>query len=259
MPIDSKFAPLVTLFGLREVEATVLDTLLRTGETSASAIAGHASISRPSAYDVLNSLVAKGLAYETIERGVKIFGLQSAQKIKLLVEQKADLIHQAGKALHLLEQTPSARENALKPRLQVFEGRTELQQMMKDMLLYRDVTVYAHWPVAQVIEVLGEDFLRRFHTERIRRNISIKALWAPQEARSVQRLAFMGAGPTLKREVRIAPPGVSFALGYAVYGTTVRFISSTRENFGFLIQSGELADLMKGLFLSLWNISKPID
>jgi len=60
----------------------------------------------------------------------------------------------------------------------------------------------------------------------------------------------------LKRDVRIAPPNLDFSMGYAIYGNTVRFISN-QKNFGFLVESQELADMMRNQFKIIWDISKP--
>lgn len=41
------------------------------------------------------------------------------------------------------------------------------------------------------------------------------------------------------------------------YDDKVSLISSRRENFGIIIQSEELSDLMNTLFAVLWHASKP--
>ena len=66
------------------------------------------------------------------------------------------------------------------------------------------------------------------------------------------------ANENLKREVRLAPAGIDFSLGYSVYGQTVRFISSSQENFGFLVESSELAEMMKSQFGVIWDQSKKV-
>jgi len=59
-----------------------------------------------------------------------------------------------------------------------------------------------------------------------------------------------------KRQARIAPAQIGFSLGYTIYGNTVRFLSSSKENFGFLVESNELAEMMKNQFEVMWGISK---
>ena len=148
------------------------------------------------------------------------------------------------------------KQKLARPNLQIFEGKNELQQMMKDMLLYRDITVYAFWPIKNIINVLGKDFLREFHKKRVERNIKIKVIWPEKQIPEFKKYQFLKIKPELKREVRIAPAQIDFSLGYAIYGNTVRFISSSKENFGFLVESNELAKVMKNQFEVIWGISK---
>ena len=130
--------------------------------------------------------------------------------------------------------------------------------MMKDMLLYRDITVYAYWPVKEIVKLLSPEFFSKFHQERISRNIRLKVIWPQKQTPQIKNLPFFGVGGgEFKREVRLAPKEVDFSLGYAIYGNTVRFISSSKENFGFLVASPELVKMMKSQFQMVWNASKP--
>jgi len=58
--------------------------------------------------------------------------------------------------------------------------------------------------------------------------------------------------------MRLAPSNVDFSLGYVIYGHNVRFLSSSQENFGFLVDSQELAAMMTSQWQVIWNVSKPI-
>ena len=130
--------------------------------------------------------------------------------------------------------------------------------MMKDLLLYQDITVLAYWPIIKVAEILSPDFLEEFQRQRLGNNIRLKTIWPPSQIPASKIYKFLKTGEQQKREVRLAPPGTNFSLGYAIYNNTVRFISSNRENFGFLIESQELADTMKGQFEIIWKHSKPL-
>ena len=68
----------------------------------------------------------------------------------------------------------------------------------------------------------------------------------------------MGWGAKFKREIRIAPKEAQFSLGYWIYGNKVAFLSSRQENYGFIIQSGELVETLLAQFELLWKISKPL-
>ncbi|MBU0707939.1 hypothetical protein KKG41_06225 [Patescibacteria group bacterium] len=249
---------LLSLFNLRSIEADVYQALFYGGQMGASQLAKSANISRTSVYDILERLIEIGLVSETMKSGVKMFNVQPPEKIKLLIKEKEREVSSAIKTLDNIKKEYLNQHKGMKPRLQVFEGRSALQQMMKDMLLYKDTTVEVYWPIKKMISLLTPSFFEKFHKERVERNINIRAIWPVKQTPSMKNYSFLKVEPRLKREVKLAPPNVDFSLGYAIYGNTVRFISSSKENFGFLVESQELAEMMSSQFKIIWNISKPV-
>lgn len=249
---------LLAIFNLREIEADIYQQLFYGGQMSATQIAKQSGISRTSVYDLLDNLIERGLILETLKGGMKMFGVLPPEKIQLLIEEKEKSIILAKTALKDLQSEYKQNNKNSRPRLQLFEGKNELQQMMKDLLLYRDITVYAFWPIKKIINVLGKEFLKEFHEKRIERNIELKVIWPAKDLTEIKKLPFLAGGNELKREARSAPADINFSLGYAVYGNTARFISSSNENYGFLVESPELAEVMKNQFELIWKRSKKL-
>ncbi|MCZ2846349.1 MAG: hypothetical protein O2U61_07665 [Candidatus Bathyarchaeota archaeon] len=247
---------LLSIFELRDIEIELFEKLFFEGEMSASVLAKKAGISRTSVYDLLEKLVVKGLVFESLKSGIKKYSAHPPAKLRLLIEEKEKDFKQARKSLEHLEQFYLKRDSSKSPSLQMYRGKQALQQMMKDMLLYRDMTVLAYWPILRMIDILGSDFLSKFHQERIQRNIQLKTIWPIKQIPSIKKYPFLKIGEEYKRKVRIAPKDVGFSLGYVVYGNTVRFLSSSKENYGFLIESEELAEMMKSQFQVIWQNSK---
>ena len=247
---------LLKLFNLRDIESEIFAVLFYGGMMGATQIAKQVGISRTSVYDLLENLLVKGLISQTLKSGVKMFTVLPPEKLQVLIEEKEKNILSAKAVLVDFQKQYNEKQKLARPNLQIFEGKNELQQMMKDMLLYRDITVYAFWPIKNIINILGKDFLREFHKKRVERNIKIKVIWPEKQIPEFKKYQFLKIKPELKREARIAPAQIDFSLGYAIYGNTVRFISSSKENFGFLVESNELAKVMKNQFEVIWGISK---
>jgi len=247
---------LLALFNLRPIEAELFSQLFTNGPMSASQLAKQANISRTSVYDLLKHLVEVGLVSETLKGGTKVFVAVPPEKIQLLIEEKQKEILVANEELASLKQALQNWDKFSRPKLQLFDGQKELQQMMKDMLLYRDITVMAYWPIKKMLELLGPDFIKDFHQKRLEQNISLKVIWPKAQIPDLKKYPFLLANQNLKREVRIAPAGIDFSLGYSIYGNTVRFTSSSQENFGFLVESSELAEMMKSQFEVIWKQAK---
>lgn len=253
------FGKISKIFNLRKIEKEVFEILFESETMSASDIAKQVGISRTAIYDIVKKLIDMGLAYETLDGSVKMFGVQSVDKLKLLLAEKESEINSAIKNLRILEKNHIKSNKNIKPHIQVFTNKDSLKQMMKDMLLYDDATVYAYWPIKKVIELLGADFLAEFHQKRIKYGIKLKTIWPQNQIPELEKYPFLKTGSEFLREIRLAPKDVNFTLGYAIYNNTVRFVSSKKEGFGFLIESKELSETMKSQFKLIWDISKPYD
>lgn len=245
-------------FGLRDIESKLYEELFLGGPQGASEVARRVGISRTSVYDLLERLIEAGLIIETLQAGTKKFIIQPPEKIQLLIIEKEKILNDAKRAAEELQQTYKQKQISAKPRLQLFEGQKELQQMMKDLLLYRNITVRAYWPVKKMLALLSPEFLTRFHEERAARNITLKVIWPATQLSPIKTHQFLSSNAELKREARVAPHTVDFSLGYSIYQNTVRFISSSKENFGFLVESFELAEMLQTQFDILWKNSKPL-
>jgi len=253
-----KLDEILNIFNLRPLEKEVFRVCLESGMVGATLLAQKTGISRTSIYDILESLLKTGLILESQKNGIKVFKAQKPEIIELLIDEKQGEISTAKTALAIFKNEYYSNNKSFKPRLQIFEGREELRQMMKDMLLYRDITAYVLWPVEKIIKLLGSDFYREFHRKRAERNIQIKVIWPRAQAKIKSNYDFLKDDLQLKREIRIAPKDINFSLGYAIYANTVRFISSQKENYGFLIESHEMAEIMRQQFEIIWEASKKL-
>jgi len=251
-----KINTLLSIFNLRKIELDLYQKLFYSGQMSATQLAKQTEISRTSVYDLLDRLIEIGIVLETQKGGVKMFSACPPEKLHLLIEEKEEKLKKAKKALDVLQLEYLSQKTSSKPRMQIFEGKKELQQMMKDMLLFRDITVYAYWPIIKLNKLLTSEFQSKFHNERVKRNIKIKVIWPNNQIPDIKKYPYLKVNTELKRETRIAPADIDFSLGYAIYGNSVRFISSSKENFGFLVESEELAEMMKSQFDLIWNLSQ---
>ncbi len=249
---------LVSLFELREIEAQALEKLIFAGQIGATDLARQVNVSRTSIYDVLERLVEKGLVGQGLSGGAKQYSLESPAKLTRLIEDKKAKPKGAQKVLSEIAAIRSANTKFAPPRLQLFHGRPALQQMMNDMLLYPDTHVLSLWPIADVVELLTKDFFANFHKQRLVERISVDMIW-PDDKRVIKNMYQHLAKEYFQDiKVRVAPPGFKFTLGYTVYSNTVRFISSSKESFGFLIESAELKQTMASQFAVVWQASKAL-
>jgi len=255
--MNKKLQGLLSLFQLKPVEMELFARILENGTITATELARLANITRTSVYDYLVRLKDSGLITQTLKNGVGKYAIEQPEKIQLLLNEHSEALLVAQEAIADLKDAHGLIQAKSKPQFQLCEGREELQHMMKDLLLYQNITVRAYWPILDIIRLLTPQFMETFHNERVKRNIKLKTIWPRTQVPSKQEYSFLKIGEPDKREVRLAPTGVAFSLGYALYENKIRFISSSRENFGFLIISNEFTEMMKGQFDVIWNNSEP--
>ena len=253
--IDAQLANM----GLREDEIKAFAHLLENPNQPAGSIARKTGISRPSLYGFLKKLSEKGLVIESRKDGVKVFSVAPQEKIGMAIDVQIGHLEKTKSAIaKAFSEMQKGIAQTTGPRLQIFEGKKELQFILKDMLLYRNTETKAYWPIRSMVEVLGEDFFRQFNKDRIKRNIHVRAIWPSKQSLDIKKHPYLGIGEDFLREIRIAPKEIDFSMGYWIYENKVAFISSKKESFGFILEGKEFADMLSSQFEVLWKISKEL-
>jgi sugar-specific transcriptional regulator TrmB len=247
-------------FGLKREHSDVYLALLENGIMPAGHLAKHLNIPRTTLYGLLNDLAQNGLVLQNEKNNVKLWLAVAPEKIKTILNDKINALENTRTGFESMLEAlqKSQKTDFVSPKFHYFEGAEEMKMMLKDVLLYNDIETELCWPVKDGMKVLGADFLHDFNKKRIRSNIYIKVIWPMDKSEDVEKNIFLAPGKEVRREVRIAPKGVDFSMGYWAYANKVMFMSSASENFGFIVESRELQQLLKTQFNILWNLSTPM-
>lgn len=255
--LDSIFAN----FGLKREHSEVYTALLESGLLPAGKLSKTLNIPRSTLYGLLEDLAGAGLVLQNEQNNVKRWQAVDPENIKTIINEK----------INALEGTRSNFENMLEglkksqktdfvsPKFHYFEGLDEVKVMLRDVLLYDNLETELCWPVKDVMKMVGPEFLHDINLKRVKNNISLKVIWPKDKTEDVADNTFLAPGKEVLREVRIAPEGADFSMGYWAYGNKAMFLSSKAENFGFIVESRELRQLLKTQFDVLWNISAPLE
>lgn len=250
----------LTSLGLKSGEVEVYLYLLEQGPQTVGNLAKKLTMARPSLYGFLRRLEERGVVAQSLKRGVKMFGAEPPEKIRLLFQKKIDYLKkQADVYESLLPELQGKRSKAVVfPQFKVFEGEEGLRHAAANLLLNRDAESQAFWSIKNMIDILGVDFFRWFNKERIRQNISIRAIWPKAHAVDIKKHPYLGVSEGFKREIRVAPAGIDFKMGYWLCGGKSIFITSRKETLGFVIESDEVAKILRTQFEFIWKASKPV-
>lgn len=251
---------LLTRLGLHEGEIKTYLFILENGEQTVGHLAQRVGLPRPSLYGFLKKLIDRGLILESVKNGVKTFTATPTNKIGLIFDQQIEELKSHKINLEsLIPELIRGTNNSRSPKFQLFEGKDNVKNVIKDTLLYKNLETESYWPIKTMVEILGADFFRYFNKERIKRNIYIRAIWPKKQSVNIKDHPYLGVGEDFLREIRIAPKEINFEMGYWIYDNKVSFVSSKKESFGFIIESAEFAKMMKSQFDVVWNISNKLE
>lgn len=235
--------------GLSDKEARTYVAILELGSASIKPIAGRAGLKRTSLYNFIDHLVELGLVSQVEIRGRMHY---QANPPSRLVDLERERLKQVEQALPEFMGLFNLVKD--KPRIQYFEGAEQMRHIIAEEPKCKS-EILAIWSGTDVINLFGQQFIDQIDQQRIAAGVGIRVvrIWEKDEPFEMFR---EGAGK--KRELRYAPEGVNYSLSVSIYDTgKVGFISSKKEGFGILIESPELAELMKMLFEAFWQTARP--
>lgn len=236
----------------------IFSDLLDKGPSTARLIAERLGMPRPSVYDNIKILIQNGLVTERDEENKKIFSVDDVQNIPNLLQSKIDALETEKSAFKKLLPSLLKKAAFVEPKIKFYSGKEGLRQVMNHIMWHRNIATTIMWPMHEILQVLGADYLEELNKKRIQRNISIRGIYPHNSKPDLKKHPFLGIGGGHLREIRLAPKGMAWDMGYWMYEDRVAFISSQKESFGFVIHSRDFANLMKTQFEAVWNMSKPV-
>ncbi len=236
--------------GLNEKAARTYLALLSLGSTTIKPLADKAKVKRTSIYNFIDRLIEDGLVTRTTVRGRSYY---QARPPAQLVELQRARAAQLERALPGLSALFGGAKGAM--RMQYFEGAKEVRNIVREELLCRKEALYI-WPGGPIMEMIGgARFMTEIDKQRIAKGVFVRTI---RSRKTDVKFATSGHGPRFLRELRWAPEGGLLPLGMGLYDTMkVGFFSSEKENFGVLIESAELYQLLRMLYLSFWARCEP--
>ena len=249
---------LLANIGLLEKSQDIYSCIVEYGPQSARQISEHLGVPRPTVYDNLNSLIKHDLVIEHQESGKRIYSIDSIDNLANLLQLKIDELQQEKRDFNKIIATLEDQTRSSQPRIKFYPGIEGIRQVLSDLLWQKDIETLTMWPVSDMVDILGEEYMENLNKRRIRQNISIRGIWPKDKLIDFKTHPFLGVGKKHLRSIRYAPEKTSWDMSYWIYNDKVAFISSRKESFGFVVTSRDFVQLLKFQFEIIWNISKPV-
>lgn len=236
-------------YGLTDNQAKVYLALLGLGNAPVLEIARSSEVERAHVYFILEQLLKLGLVSRSQKGKTRSFVANNPKNLISRTEQKLTRLKESLPELLALYQEVGPR-----PRVQIFEGKEGLGEILRDMLETlknvplekREILEYVSPDSAAA--ALGEDQFK-FIRQRIAHKIRLRWIAPDSElARGLQ------SEPAALREMRLVPPDrFKAATEMNVYANKINFIGSKGTAVGVIIEHSELAQTMREFFELAWR------
>ena len=234
--------------GLTEKEAKLYVNALELGSFSVMGISHKSGIKRPTCYLVLDELVKKGLI-SIIPRAKKV--LYTAEPPEVLIKQVEEQFSLTKSLVPKLN--AFYRTDKEKRTVKYYSGQKSIRNIYEDVLKVKPKEYYYIGSAKELEEITGKEFLNNWIKKRIQ--LGIKSISIRMRETEITSKNYQDKDGSL-REIRYAPKEIYIPDTLIIYGAKVATISTTKGNFGFVVEDKEFSESMMGLFKSLWKISE---
>ncbi len=232
-------------YGLSDKEAKMYLALLELEVGTVNEAAKASGVNRSSAYVVLEALKEKGLVSVSHDKKVQhyiatspealLYSAESqAQKQETVKNKIADIVPEL-KALH--------KDTKQRPKIQVFEGKQGLIVAFEDSLRNKEKLMRVSSSVGNLFKIMPEYF-EGYVMKRIQKGVKMLGIHPYDEA--AKRL--VENSPKLDEAMLIPKEKYSFPADFTVYDNKIGFMSSDKGGWALIIESKEMAEVMKNLF-----------
>ena len=221
--------------------------LLELGRGTVTQITRKAGLNRTTGYDILDNLVARGLASISSKEPKQEYLAESPEKLVSWIEKEiSERTNQLERVKNVLPEMKFLHNVLGRPKVRFYEGIQGLKDVYEDTLTSSE-EIRAYATVDDMHKAMPAYF-STYYKRRAEKNISIRAI-IPEtptgKARSVKDVEE-------KRQTKLIPADkYYFSPEINIYDNKV-MIASWREKLGIIIESTEIADAMKKTYELAW-------
>ena len=234
--------------GLGKKARAIYLAALEQGSDSAGIIARKAGIQRTAFYDLARQLVDTGFLTQTMQGKKSIFSAVSPDALVTIQKrrlEKLETILPELKAMHNVKGS--------KPRIAYYEGQSGIDHINKDTLKYKGEIIGFTTP--RFVKFNEQQLSREYIAERVVRKNCVRVIGEM----SSEMLSLKQRDNQELRETRLLPVQIFHSdIEIGIYGNKM-FILDYKQEYGFIIESQEIASVMKMIFEIIWNSGRIVE
>jgi HTH-type transcriptional regulator, sugar sensing transcriptional regulator len=239
--------------GFSENESAIFLAILQLGKGTVTQITRKAGLNRTTGYDILDSLVSKGLVSVSGKEPKQEYLAESPDKLVSVLESE---LHEKERRIaevkKLVPSLKSIHNVAGRPKVRFYEGVEGLKDVYEDTLTsHEQIRAYAN--VNEMHEALISYF-PKYYERRAEKNISIRAI-IPDSQIGKHRAS--KDNEERRESVLVPVDKYNFSPEINIYDNKM-MIASWKEKLGIIIESAEIADAMKKIYELAWLGAKHV-
>jgi len=235
--------------GLNDNEVNVYLVLLRKGALGASEIAILLKLHRTHVYDLLESLVKKGVISYIVKDGKKFFQGVSPERLDVLLEGKREEMVGWGRDLGGLikELNEIAQEDKKKLLVSVFQGKqafmSQLNEVVESLKKGEEYLIMGFTPQAdESLQYFLPGLTKRRVKKGIKKRVIVDRDFKGHEF-AVQKL----------QKTRFLPKGESIPMGLIIYREKVIMVIIEDDYFCLKIDNKKISEHFRKYFEFIWK------
>lgn len=241
----------------------ILLLLIEKNNLSVVDISTELNIPKSSIYDSLNELIDKSIVIEYMDGRSKTFGISDLKQLESVYKKKIDSLDTAHKSFisYIQENMFKNKDNTglSRPKIKFYYGVEGMRQAFRDTpWVAEHKETYLMWPMVDMVNLLGEEFLIHHGTSRFNHDVLMKVVQKHSDRDNVPESFRWKKHDKEEKLTRIkyAPENMDWAISYWIYGDQVLFAGSGYEKYAFVVYSREFAELMKLMWRQMWSVSE---
>lgn len=234
-------------FDLPKSKAKVYIAALQVGTGTVQQIAIEAGMPRTTVHEILQSLYAQSLVSYITKGRTQIYTAEKPDKLRKIIVEKEKKLDSILPELMSLYKTSGNR-----PKIQMYEGIEGIKTVFEDTLTVSNKKLYGILSMEDLYEIPGKKYMDDYVLRRINSGISLYVIRSEQK--EVEEA--WNSSVEEKRELRYAADKLLFPMTVYLYDNKVSMMSTKKEHFGVIIESGDFYHTLKNLFDLLWGVSK---
>jgi sugar-specific transcriptional regulator TrmB len=251
-------------FGLSEKEAKIYVSLLKLEIAPVGEISKQAEINRSTSYVTLDSLIRKGFVTISNDKNIKRYSAVSPEALLRSAENSVIMCENIRKKIERIvpEMMALHKDTKQRPIVKIYEGRQGLINVFEHSLRTKEKLMR----VCSSPENLGKtvfNYMQEYIGKRYNLGIKMRGIHPDTKRHRGLKFAldnlFGKQAHGFDTSILLPPEKYHFPADLAVYDDTIAYMSGDHGGLAVLIESKEIAEVMKNIFDLAWEEAKKID